>query len=97
MGRDDVIRTLQANRPALEQMGVRHAFVAGSYARGTQVQASDIDIVGQFDKAGLSAFDMVGIELRLEEMLGADVDLLDLETLPARVRQRIEAEAVIAF
>ncbi len=99
MERDDVIKTLQANQADLEGMGVRHAGVAGSYARSTQIRPfSDIDIVAQFDKARLSLVKLGAIRERLERMFdGPRVDLLDIETLPDRVRQRIEAEAVFAF
>lgn len=43
MGRDDVIKTLRANRARLEAIGVRHLSLFGSVARGEA--GNDVDLV----------------------------------------------------
>ena len=70
--------------------------VFGSVARGET--GNDVDLLAAFDEAHrLSLIDVVGLEQRLEDLLGADVDLVQEGTLKDGMRQRIEQEAVRAF
>jgi len=45
----------------------------------------------------ISLLDVAGIELRLSELLGLPVDLVEEGTLKQRVRTNLEAEAFRAF
>ena len=59
---------------------------------------SDVDLRAAFDEAHwLSLVDVVGLEQLLEELLGANVDLVQEGTLKDGMWQRIEQEAVRAF
>ena len=52
MNRDEVIETLRAHRETLaERFGVRNLALFGSYASGTAIDASDVDILAEFDPA----------------------------------------------
>jgi predicted nucleotidyltransferase/predicted HTH domain antitoxin len=70
----------------------------GSVARGDAAVRSDVDLMGDFDRArGLTLFDMAGLEVRLGEILETRVDLSDRRMLKKPVRLRAEREAVLAF
>jgi len=59
----------------LSQYNVRYCILFGSYAKGTQTQTSDIDLLISTDVTGLRFF---GIAERLRNLLHKKVDLLDL-------------------
>lgn len=61
----------------MRSAGVQHLFLHGSYARGTESRgSSDVDVIAEFEPGRrLSLLDMVAIENRLTELLGARVVL----------------------
>ena len=94
----EAIQLLRRSRPQLEAMGVRHAAIFGSVARGTERPDSDIDILIDADPAKVnSLFAYGGIQEFLQERLGREVDLKDRARLPAHVRDAAEQEQLIAF
>jgi predicted nucleotidyltransferase len=98
LSREEILSVLRAHEPELRRAGILRVALVGSAVRGDAGETSDVDLLTVFDKArGLSLIQLVGLERRLAELIGADVDLLDSETLPERVRRTAEAEAVIAF
>lgn len=98
MDRDDVITKLREHAPELKAAGIVHLRLHGSLARGTATAASDIDLIAEFDRSKqLSLLDMVGLENRLSDLLGARVDLSPEHTLKPPVAQRAANEAVLAF
>ncbi|MBI4318993.1 MAG: nucleotidyltransferase family protein [Chloroflexi bacterium] len=79
--------------PILRRYGARRAGVFGSLVRGEMRRRSDIDILVDIPQPiGLFAF--VGLKRELEEALGRKVDLVEYETIKARIRERILAEQV---
>ncbi len=61
----------------LKKRGIRKAGIFGSYALGEQNKNSDIDILIELPKKRkFSLFDLAGLELELERILGIKVDLL---------------------
>ena len=98
MNRDLVLSQLRQRRHELEQAGVLRLAIFGSVARGDNSADSDVDLMGDFDRAkGLNLFDMVGLESLLTEIVGARVELFDRQMLKQPVRFRAEREAVVAF
>jgi predicted nucleotidyltransferase len=98
MDRDSVLATLREHAPELRQAGVVHLRLHGSLARGTASPDSDVDLIAEFDPAKhLSLLDLVGIELRLCDLLGTQVDLSPAHTLKPPVRERADREAMLAF
>jgi uncharacterized protein len=49
VNRDDISKKLEENWEAIRAFGVRRLGVFGSYARGEQERASDIDFLVEFD------------------------------------------------
>ena len=72
--------------------------VFGSTVRGEARPDSDVDLLAPFDASRrISLLDIAGIEIKLSEMLGRNVDLIEERTLKPRVQASVEGEAVRAF
>ena len=98
MDRDRIIATLRANEPELRAAGIMHLRLHGSAARGDTHPESDVDLIADLDATKrLSLLDMVGLEQRLADMLGAKVDLSPASTLREPVAEKAAREAVLAF
>ena len=98
MDRQYVIAKLREHEPELRAAGIAHLRLHGSLARGTATATSDVDLIADFDGSRhLSLLDMVGLENRLSDLLGAPVDLSPAHTLKPPIANRAAHEAVIAF
>ena len=67
--------------------------VFGSYARGDQKPASDIDILARFD-GNASYFDLIALADFLEQKLNVKVDLVSEKALRPELREHILQEVV---
>lgn len=98
MDRSTVIAKLSEYEPELKAAGIMRLSLFGSVARGDASSESDIDLMAKFDPAKqLSLLDVVGLENRLTDILGARVELTSARALKARIRERVTREAVLAF
>jgi uncharacterized protein len=98
MDREDVIATLRAHEPELRAAGILHLRLHGSVARGDATAASDVDLIADMDGSKhLSMLDMVMLENRLSNLLGAHVDLSPAHVLKEPVQAKAAREAVLAF
>ena len=98
MKRDQVINLLKQHESEFRDAGVGSLFLFGSVARDQAHQTSDIDVF--FDLArpqGFTLFDLVALQERMQEILGAKVDLMTRKGIHPRRRPRIEAAAVRVF
>jgi predicted nucleotidyltransferase len=75
---------------------VRVLKLFGSAARGEDRPDSDVDLLVEFD-GDKSLFDLIGLELELEQLLGRDVDLLTEPSLSPYLRERILASASVIY
>ena len=66
--------------------------VFGSASRGDDTEGSDLDLLVD-PLPGTTLFDLGGLQLELEELLGIHVDLLTPGDLPARFRAQVLSEA----
>lgn len=73
--------------------GASNLRVVGSVARGTATQASDIDLVVDFEP-GRSLFDHGGLIVDLQELLNCNVEVMSARGIRERLRARLEKEAV---
>lgn len=69
-----------------------NARVFGSVLSGTDTDGSDLDLLVD-TLPGATLFDLGGLQVDLEEMLGVPVDLLTPGDLPARFRDKVLHEA----
>jgi len=98
MNRRSVIAKLRRHETELKAAGIVHLRLHGSVARGDMHSDSDIDLIGDFDRARhLTLVDMAGLEHKLADILGVRVDLSDRRMLKQPVRAKAEREAVLAF
>ena len=88
---------LTKHREAIRSAASRHhassIALVGSVARGEDTDASDYDFLTDF-LPGATLFDMAGLQLELEDLLGGDVDVIDAEGLDDK-RRSLRCEAII--
>lgn len=88
---------LDAKRAAVRDMIGRfrsaNARVFGSTRFGTDCEGSDLDLLVD-PLPGATLFDLGGLQVELEDLLGVPVDLLTPGDLPAAFRERVLADAV---
>ena len=82
--KDEIVRRYRA-----EIVGV-----FGSYARGEQSVASDVDVLVNF-LPGATLFDLVGLADFLEENLDLRVDVVPVDALREEIREQVLEEALL--
>lgn len=80
-------------RAAAQRFRSTNVRVFGSVRHGTDREGSDLDLLVDA-LPGATLFDLGGLQVELEDMLGIRVDLLTPGDLPATFRARVLAEAV---
>lgn len=85
---------LQRNavRAAAERFRTVNPRVFGSVARGDDADGSDLDLLVD-PLPGTTLFDLGGLQVELEALLGVPVDLLTPGDLPVKFRAKVLAEA----
>lgn len=98
MTREQVLDTLRAHEAELRRLGVLHAALFGSLARGDAGPRSDIDVMIDFDPASsISMWDYVGIVQSIQALLPGKVDVVGRRGMNRHIRPHAEREAVYAF
>jgi len=80
-------------RDAARRFRATNPRIFGSAARGTDQDGSDLDILVDA-LPGATLFDLGGLQMELEALLGVSVDLVTPGDLPPTFRQRILREAL---
>jgi len=87
---------IKLNRKAIQrlakQYGVTDIRVFGSVARGDDATQSDIDFLVDMEP-GRSLFDMGGLLMDLETLLGCKVDVVTEKSLHWYIREKVLSEA----
>jgi predicted nucleotidyltransferase len=86
-----IIRSLQVE--LRQRFKARELGVFGSVIRGEQNQASDVDVLVDFEE-GADLFDHVGIGLFIEEILGQKVDVVPRRALREEIKVAVLKEVV---
>ncbi len=81
-----------AVREAANRFRVANLRVFGSVLRGTDQDGSDLDLLVDA-LPGATLFDLGGLQVELESLLGIRVDVRTPADLPARFRSKVLAEA----
>lgn len=80
-------------KPILIQAGVSKSALFGSYSRGEQRFDSDVDILVELP-AGKSLFDLVGLQLELEDVLQKKVDLVEYGALKKQIIPYVQKDQI---
>ena len=92
MNRAMILDLLNKHRDEfMRRFGARHLALFGSAARDEMHEASDIDVLVEFD--GPATFDRyVGLKDYLEDLFGTKVDLATEAMIKPRLRRHIEKD-----
>lgn len=94
----DVLEILRAHQGELRRLGVSHAAVFGSVARGEAQAGSDIDVLVELDERHpIGIFEYARLKLYIDELLGGAGDVVSRTTLKSTLRDNILRDAVDAF
>ena len=88
-----ISRLLRENRMALDELGVKSLALFGSAARGEASPHSDVDLLVEFS-VPVGLFEFARLKLRLEQILGCEVDLVTPDALRPTMKDDILREAV---
>ncbi len=94
MKREQVIQILTETKDDVKvkyKANVKGIF--GSYARGEASEKSDVDILVDFED-GADLFDLVGLNLFLEEKLNCPVDVVPQNTLRKEMKSSVGKEII---
>jgi predicted nucleotidyltransferase len=95
---DDVLDKLRTHESELRRLGVSHASVFGSVARGEANVDSDIDVLVELDRdRPLGIFQYARLKLYINEILNGAGDVVNRGTLKPLLRDSILRDAVHAF
>jgi predicted nucleotidyltransferase len=91
---EEVKQQLLQIKPRLQQVyQVTELGIFGSYARQEQTEASDVDILIDYDQAP-TLFKLVELREDLSNVLGMKVDVVTKNGLKPRIRERVLSEVV---
>ena len=94
--KNDVVKTIQGNIEEIKKYGVKRIGIFGSFARATQNNKSDIDILVEFEK-GEKIFDnYMELKFYLERLLHRKVDLVIKDAVKPRIKQTVLREVAYA-
>lgn len=95
---DSVLDTLRTHQSQLQRLGVSHASVFGSVARGEARADSDIDVLLELDEdRPLGLFEYARLKIYIGEILNGADDVVNRRTLKPLLRDSILRDAVHAF
>ncbi|MBE9545060.1 MAG: nucleotidyltransferase family protein [Proteobacteria bacterium] len=97
MNRRQALKTLSANRNALNRFSVKDIYIFGSVARDESSDGSDVDILVEFQAdAKIGLFQFARLQRLLSELLECDVDLATRDALHKDLKENILKEAIHA-
>jgi len=98
MNAQDALATLRRHEADLRTLGIRHAGVFGSVARGNNRSDSDLDIIIDIEpEAHVTLFDYVGLKEYIAGLFEGAVDVVSRDALKPHVRPAVTADAIYAF
>lgn len=78
----------------LKKNKVSRAGIFGSYSRGKQKKNSDIDIAVEINDKNMSLLGFIGLKLKLEDILGKKIDLVEYSAIKPLIKNRILNEEI---
>lgn len=94
----DALEVLRTHETDLRQLGVAHAAVFGSVARGEAQADSDVDVLVELDDARpIGIFEYARLKLYIGQLFNGAGDVVNRGTLKPLVRSNILHDAIDAF
>jgi len=94
----NVLDTLRTHESELRRLGVSHAAVFGSVARGEARTDSDVDVLVELDQdRPLGIFEYARLKIYINEILDGAGDVVNRRTLKPLLRDSILRDAVHVF
>ncbi|MBQ6065128.1 MAG: nucleotidyltransferase family protein [Prevotella sp.] len=88
----------QAIARYLATQPVNRAWLFGSFARGEETPASDVDLLVEFDHSSpIGLFRYARMHREMEELLGRKVDLVEEGTLRPAASQTANKDKIIIY
>lgn len=97
MDKNQAIAVLNQNQEPLRSLGILHAAVFGSSARGDAGPDSDIDVLIELAPGARTVFDLVGIEQAVVAMISPRAHVAIADQLKPALRDSILGDATFAF
>jgi uncharacterized protein len=82
--------------PVLKKYKIKKASFFGSFAKNTQTNTSDVDILVEFER-GKTLFDLVRLKRELEETIMMKADVLTYNSLHPLIKQNILQEQELIY
>ncbi len=94
LSKPEISKRITEHMNEIEKFGVKRLWLFGSYAKGEQNEKSDIDILVEFEKGKKTFDNYMELKFFLEDLLGAEVDLITVESIKPKLRDVIWKEAI---
>lgn len=95
---ESVLHILRDHESELRGMGVSHAAVFGSVARGQAGSSSDIDVLVELDESEtIGLFQYARLKLHIQGLFDVPADVVNQRALKPLLRDNILRDAVHAF
>jgi uncharacterized protein len=92
---EEIKTELRRLKPEIEsRYPIRLVSIFGSFVRGEQTADSDVDVLAEAGVGKLSLFDIIGVEQLLEKKLRRRVDLVMIDGIRERIKNRVLSEAI---
>ena len=93
-----VLESLRNHENDLRRLGVSHAAVFGSVARGEATAESDVDVLIDLDETRpIGVFEYARLKLYIGQLLDRPSDVVNRRTLKPLLRASILRDAIHAF
>ena len=91
---EEIKAELRRLKPEIEsRYPLRLVSIFGSFVRGEQTVASDVDLLAEKVDSSLHLFDLFAVERLLAKRLGRKVEVIMQDHLHSRIKERVLAEA----
>lgn len=76
---------------------IRKAWLFGSFARGEETPLSDVDLLVEYDRGGISLLKHAAMICELEKILDRPVDIVQEKLLRPHVRENVNQERKLIY
>jgi predicted nucleotidyltransferase len=98
MDRNEAISRIKSQEAQLRAAGINALYLFGSTARGDARPNSDVDLACDLDQErAMSLLEFADLQLRLSDLLGAPVDLVERTYIRPRVMAHVRSDLMRVF